>query len=293
MIPIRVGPEAKAKFDALYARGRFVAFTAYGPWEAVWRHRGLDTQLMAVLDEPGWCAEMFAAHTTLFLEILQRCLDLGMKPDGIFLPEDMGFKTSLLLGVRTWDALLRPCYERIGAFARRHGIRFLMHSDGRVLGPSSRACSRSGSRPSIPSSARPGWISPSCAGAFPRRMTCFGNLSVANLLGERDALELELQRKIPFATGGGFINSSIHPHIISHSCTRTTPSLSACTMTNTAGPAAGPRRSSRPQASGNLKRLDRRGSKLNQASAAPREETAVTLALTRRPPGASRPSDCG
>jgi hypothetical protein len=31
-----------------------------------------------------------------------------------------------------WDALLRPCYERIGEFVRRHGIRFLLHSDGRM-----------------------------------------------------------------------------------------------------------------------------------------------------------------
>jgi len=44
----------------------------------------------------------------------------------------------------------------------------------------------------------------------PREMTFYGNLSVHNLLGDRAALEEELQRKIPFATEGGFILHSDH-----------------------------------------------------------------------------------
>jgi uroporphyrinogen decarboxylase len=44
----------------------------------------------------------------------------------------------------------------------------------------------------------------------PREMTCYGNISVQNLLGERRALEEELDRKIPLARGGGFIMHSDH-----------------------------------------------------------------------------------
>ena len=113
--PYPTWAEAKQKFDATYARGRFVTFAAYGPWEATWRHCALDRLLLNVLDEPEWCADMFATYTTLLIAVLQRALDLGLKPDGIFLVEDMGFKTSLLISPRTWDALLRPCYERIAA----------------------------------------------------------------------------------------------------------------------------------------------------------------------------------
>jgi uroporphyrinogen decarboxylase len=44
----------------------------------------------------------------------------------------------------------------------------------------------------------------------PRALTCNGNLSVAGLLGDRAALDAELQRKIPHAAGGGFILHSDH-----------------------------------------------------------------------------------
>ncbi len=44
----------------------------------------------------------------------------------------------------------------------------------------------------------------------PRQMACFGNISVHNLLGNRAALDGELQRKIPHAVNGGFIMHSDH-----------------------------------------------------------------------------------
>ena len=41
-------------------------------------------------------------------------------------------------------------------------------------------------------------------------MTCYGNISVRNLLGDRDDLEQELLEKIPHAVHGGFIMHSDH-----------------------------------------------------------------------------------
>lgn len=207
--PYPTWAQAKAKFDAIHARGRFVTFAAYGPWEATWRHRGLDTLLLDVLEEPEWCADMFATYTDLLLAVLQRGLATGLRPDGLFLVEDMAFKTSLLIGPRTWDALLRPCYERIGALLRRHGIRFLMHSDGRMWDLLPRLIAV-GVEALNPFECAAGMDIAELRRRHPRTLTCFGNLSVAGLLGGRAALEAELQRKIPFATGGGFILHSDH-----------------------------------------------------------------------------------
>ena len=41
---------------------RFVLFTAYGPWEATWRHHALDEMLVEILDEPEWCPDMFNTY---------------------------------------------------------------------------------------------------------------------------------------------------------------------------------------------------------------------------------------
>jgi uroporphyrinogen decarboxylase len=132
-----------------------------------------------------------------------------MKPDGIFLVEDMGFKTSLLISPRTWDALLRPCYEQINAFVHRHGIRFLMHTDGRMWDLLPRLI-EVGVEALNPFECAAGMDIAELRRRYPRQITCYGNLNVSHLLGEREALEQELQRKIPYAAGGGFIMHSDH-----------------------------------------------------------------------------------
>ena len=207
--PYPTWTEAKHRFDAIHSRDRFVLFTAYGPWEATWRHHALDELLLDVLDEPEWCADMFATYTTLLLDVLQRGLDQGMKPDGIFLPEDMGFKTSLLINPSTWDALLRPCYERIGEFVRRHGIRFLMHTDGCIWDLIPRLLDV-GVEALNPMECAAGMDITELRRRHPRHMTCYGNISVANLLGTRKALDAELLEKIPHAVDGGLIMHSDH-----------------------------------------------------------------------------------
>jgi uroporphyrinogen decarboxylase len=207
--PYPTWDEAKRRFDTLHARGRFVTFTAYGPWEATWRHHALDELLLDVVQEPGWCADMFATYTDLLIAVLQRGLDLGMKPDGLFLIEDMGFKTSLLISPKTWDALLRPCYERIHSLLRRHGIRFLMHTDGRMWDLLPRLI-EVGVEALNPFECAAGMDIAELRRRYPRKLACYGNISAAGLLGERSALEQELLRKIPHAAGGGFIMHSDH-----------------------------------------------------------------------------------
>ncbi len=201
--------EARRRHAAASARGRFLSFVAYGPWEATWRHRGLTNLLVDVLDEPEWCADMFATYTDLLIAVLQNGADLGMSPDGLFLVEDMGFKTSLLISPEAWDRLLRPSYERIGALLRRHKIRFLMHTDGRVWDLLERLLDV-GVEALNPFECAAGMDIAELRRRHPRRMACYGNISVANLLGSRTALEKELERKIPYAADGGFIMHSDH-----------------------------------------------------------------------------------
>ncbi len=207
--PYPTWAEAKAKFDTIYTRGRFITFAAYGPWEATWRHHAMDELLLDVLEDPEWCADMFATYTNLLIAILQRGLDHGLKPDGIFLVEDMGFKTSLLISPQTWDGLLRPCYERIKELLRRHGIRFLMHTDGRMWDLLPRLI-EVGVEALNPFECAAGMDIAELRRRYPRTLTCYGNLSATGLLSDRSALETELQRKIPLATGGGFIMHSDH-----------------------------------------------------------------------------------
>ena len=65
-------------------------FKNYGPWEASWRHRDLSNLLMDIALTPEWVAEMAETHFKLTIQVMQKCLNLGMKPDGYFMVDNKG-----------------------------------------------------------------------------------------------------------------------------------------------------------------------------------------------------------
>ena len=104
---------------------------------------------------------------------------------------------------------MRPCYERLRDFTREHGIYFWMHSDGRVYDLIERFLEM-GVSALNPFECAAGMDIAEFRKRFGERMTCYGNISVDRLLGPWENLEAELERKIPFAAGGGFIMHSDH-----------------------------------------------------------------------------------
>ena len=124
--------EAVGQYKRLYATDRYMQFVVYGPWEANWRHRGMEHLLMDMALDPDWFRTMADAHIGLVIDILRRCLSLGMKPDGLFLVEDLGSTRSLLFSPKSWRDCIKPAMTALGDFLRENGIAFWMHSCGAV-----------------------------------------------------------------------------------------------------------------------------------------------------------------
>ncbi|NQT50748.1 hypothetical protein HQ576_01790, partial [bacterium] len=130
--PYPTWDEAVAKYQRLRDTGRYLLFVFYGPWEATWRHRGMEPLLYDVALHPEWVRNMADTYLALVLAILQRCLDLGMRPDGILAIEDLGAKNGPLISPASWRQTLQPGFAGLGAFLRQHGLDFWMHSDGAI-----------------------------------------------------------------------------------------------------------------------------------------------------------------
>ncbi len=112
--------EAKVKYDRLRARRRFVLFHAYGPWEATWRHRGMDRLLMDIAVDPAWVREMCRTHMDLLVACLKHCIALGAKPDGLFLADDFGCTRGTLFSPAMWrDDTVHADHQRIGGYPSR------------------------------------------------------------------------------------------------------------------------------------------------------------------------------
>ena len=201
--------EAVAKYHRVRAQDRYLLFACYGPWEATWRHRGMQPLLTDVAMDPDWVVEMADTYQDLVLSVLERCLDLGMKPDGLFTADDLGASTGPLMAPSLWATLFKPVVSRLGAFLETNGIDFWLHSDG-AIGPMIDDFVDCGVRVLNPLEAKAGMDILDLRKRYGQRLSFFGNIDVTKMFGPIDVLRAELERKVPLARDGGYILHSDH-----------------------------------------------------------------------------------
>lgn len=207
--PYPTWDEAVAKHHRIRTANRYLLFMFYGPWEATWRHRGMENLLMDVAADPDWVRDMAEVYQSLVIDVLQRCVELGMKPDGVLAADDLGSAHGPLLSPRMWADIFKPQVVRLGEFVRRHGIDFWMHSDGAV-GPLIDDFVDAGVQVLNPLEAKAGMDVVELRERYGRRLAFYGNIDATKMAGPQEKIEAELRRKIPIAREGGYIFHSDH-----------------------------------------------------------------------------------
>jgi len=210
--PYPTWDEAKAKFDAIRRRGRYLLFDVYGAYEASWRHRGFDTMLMDMAADPDFVAEMANTHMNFLIEILRHCLDQEMKPDGLFMVDDLAYVNGMLMSPRTWRRIFKPLAKRLGEFLHENDIAFWMHCCGNAeaIFEDLIEC---GLQVIQPLEAKSGLDVRRLREQYGSRLTFWGNIDAINMSNGTDAeIEEEIRTKIaPFVEGGGgYIYHSDH-----------------------------------------------------------------------------------
>ena len=202
--------EAKGQYDALRATNKYLVFDVYGPWEATWRHRGYTHLLMDLVEDPGWVAEMAEAQHELVLACLRHCIRLGMKPDALWLVDDLGCTRGLIFSPQTWRQVFKPFYVRLGRFLREQGISFWLHCCGNCR-PLLADLIECGLNVLQPLQVQAGMDIRDLKPRFGNDLCFWGNISVPKLIGPADECEAELRDKITFAKqGGGYMYHSDH-----------------------------------------------------------------------------------
>jgi uroporphyrinogen decarboxylase len=202
--------EARSKYHRLRQRNRFLLFHAYGPWEATWRHRGIDQLLMDMALDPGWVLGMVEAHVDLLIESLTHCLDLGAKPDGLFLADDFGYTRGLLFSPEMWRKIFKPSYLRLATFLHAEDVTFWLHSCGDVRGLIPDLID-AGLDVLQPLQVAAGMDLRDLLSQFGQQLVFFGNISAAAMNGEAEPLEAEIREKLSLGRDlGGYIYHSDH-----------------------------------------------------------------------------------
>ena len=91
---------------------------------------GAEELLVSFYSEPEMVRDMMQHFTSLWLGLWER-VAAQMQIDHIHIWEDMSGKQGSLLSPAMTEAFLMPCYDRIAAFAREHGVRVIsVDTDG-------------------------------------------------------------------------------------------------------------------------------------------------------------------
>ena len=200
----------KEIFEAFRQMQTFIPVTVYGPWESAWRHHGFEDSLMDLIAEPEMMGEMFERITDLTIATVQKMMDIGCKPDAIWLTEDMGGTRTTLFSPKTYRELLFPCHKKLGDFLHAHDIYFFMHSCG-YIEPLLPDLIEAGLNVIQALQANTGMHVADLKRKFGDKLTFFGNISEQNFKKGKEAIEAELRDKIPAAMeGGGYIYHSDH-----------------------------------------------------------------------------------
>jgi len=198
------------KFQDIRQRKRFVLLCVYGPFEATWRKHGFTETLLDIALEPSLIADMAEAHVDLIIETLQVAKGYDIKPDGLFLVEDLGQKTGLLFSPQAYDRLLFPQHRRLGRYLRSQGIFYFMHSDGDIRALIPRIIA-AGVQVLQPLEAKAGLDVRQLKCQYGRDLAFMGNIDARVISRSRAEIEEEVRSKLEVAkVGGGYIYHSDH-----------------------------------------------------------------------------------
>ena len=93
---------------------------------------GTETLLIALLEEPEWCVDMFNHYLDVDIALFERILAAGYSFDSVHWPDDMGYKNHQFFSLPMYRELLKPVQKRAVEWAHSHGMKAHLHSCGDV-----------------------------------------------------------------------------------------------------------------------------------------------------------------
>ena len=201
--------EMAARWQDLRRRNKFVTLVVYAPFEATWRKHGFERTLMNMVEDPGLVEDMFDVHTTLVIETVKRGLAEGVRPDGLFLIGDIGYRNGVLFSPSAYEKLLFPYHQRLCDYCNDNGIAPILHTDGDIRSVFSLLI-EAGFRAIQPLEASAGLDVRELKQQYGNRVVLMGNIS-APKMSDSQEIEAEIKSKLLAAKeGGGYIYHSDH-----------------------------------------------------------------------------------
>lgn len=170
---------------------------------------GTERMLMALIDNPDWCADMFNTYLDVNLALLEILLEEGYTFDCAIWPDDMGYKGHQFFSMQTYRDLLKPVQRRAIEWAHAHGMKAHLHSCGDVR-PLVPELIEMGLDALNPLEVKAGMDTLWLKQTYGDDLVLHGGIN-AVLWDKPEAIQAEILQKTPaLKKGGGYIFSSDH-----------------------------------------------------------------------------------
>ncbi|MDH7568807.1 MAG: uroporphyrinogen decarboxylase family protein [Armatimonadota bacterium] len=170
---------------------------------------GTERLLVALVEDPEWCRDMFRHQLEVNLALLERVWDAGYHFDAVRWPDDMGYKENQFFSLRTYRSLVKPVHQRAIEWAHARGVKAELHSCGNIS-PFVPELVEIGLDCLNPIEVKAGMDPVALKKEYGDRLVLHGGIN-AVLWDDFDALAAEMERVVPvLKQSGGYIFSSDH-----------------------------------------------------------------------------------
>ena len=170
---------------------------------------GLETVLVAMLEEPEWLQDMFGTFLDMSIAHAEMILDAGYEFDAVNWPDDMGYKGTAFFSETLYKELLQPFHRRAVEWAHAHGMAAQLHSCGNIM-KLMPYIADTGVDVLNPLEIKAGMDALQLKRDYGQRLTFHGGIN-AQLWGDEEKVIAEIKNYLPaLKRGGGYIFASDH-----------------------------------------------------------------------------------
>jgi uroporphyrinogen decarboxylase len=206
----RISQETREAYQRARAQGKFVVYSGHACFHPTWARIGMVNELIWLMEDPDFIADLFGAHTQLMIDIYEGLRRLGMTFDAAWFNDDLGWKVAPLISPKLYRELVFPQHKRLCDYFAGQGLKTMLHSDGNIA-PLIPHFLEAGFVALHPLEAKAGLDVRDLKAQYGDRLVLFGNIDVRKLAGTKEEVEAEIRTKLTAAKeGGGYIYHSDH-----------------------------------------------------------------------------------
>ncbi|HIE43252.1 MAG TPA: hypothetical protein EYP78_00440 [Candidatus Omnitrophica bacterium] len=193
------------------SEGKFIYYGSVIGYDALQGYMKSDQLLITMVEDPDWVKDMIMTLAKLRLEMMKMMIDKGIKFDGAFFSNDMGYRNGLLFSPEIYRKTHKEADEMLFSFSHKHNMPVILHSCGCVkeLIPE---LIEAGVDCLQPLEVKAGMDLIKLKGLYGEKLAFMGGIDVRAMADpDTKVIEEEIKKKFEVAKkGGGYIYHSDH-----------------------------------------------------------------------------------